>query len=301
MPKIAYKNHRFNANTLAQIEQAAAIIEEYREAGFVLTLRQLFYQFVARDLIPNTQRSYKQLGQVVANARMAGMLDWLSIEDRTRWLRERNKWSSPEKIIGACAKQYHRDLWVQQDYRPEVWIEKDALVGVIEEVCNRWDVPFFACRGYGSLSELWVAGQRMSRWIDQQQEPIVFHLGDHDPSGIDMTRDIAERLETFCDQRIEVRRLALNMDQIEEYGPPSNPAKLSDSRANGYVDEFGNESWELDALEPQVIVDLIDRAILSIVDSGLQRREEQREERERAQIGRVAQNWRSIVRDLEKS
>lgn len=107
-------------------------------------------------------------------------------------------------------------------------------------------------------------------YLDAGQAPVILHLGDHDPSGIDMTRDIVARLEVFTDYAgIEVRRVALNMDQVEQYGPPPNPAKLTDSRVGQYIAVYGLDSWELDALEPQVIVDLIEQKTLERRDADL--------------------------------
>jgi len=158
--------------------------------------------------------------------------------------------------VDACARQFRIDKWATQPRRIEVWIEKDALVGVIEGVCTELDVPYFSCRGYTSQSEMWVGAQRLAaHWRKAKQNPLILHFGDHDPSGIDMTRDIQARLQEFsfgtAGHPLELRRLALNMDQVELYGPPPNPAKLTDSRCEAYMEEHGNESWELDALEPR--------------------------------------------------
>ena len=256
MPKVEYVTKRFNAASESRIVDANEIISEFAELGFSLTLRQLYYQFVARGKIENSQKSYKQLGELISNARLAGLIDWRAIEDRTRSVRGRNHWDCPAGIVDAAAGWYGRALWVDQDYRPQVWIEKDALVGVIEGVCVEFDVPYFSCRGYTSQSALWRAAQVM-RGLPFGQTPVVIHLGDHDPSGMDMTRDITERLKLFCGQAVAVERIALNYDQIKQYNPPANPAKLTDSRAGGYISKFGSDSWELDALNPTVIAALI--------------------------------------------
>lgn len=286
MPFIKYEDHKLNDGTLHVIGQANQIIDEYADQGFSLTVRQLYYQFVARDIFPDNRRwswtgqrwvrdadgtknadpNYKWLAGIVSKGRMAGLIDWNAIEDRTRWLRSESHWSSPHEMVEACAQQYRVDLWERQKYRPEVWIEKDALIGVIEPVCVELDVPFFACRGYVSQSEQWNAAQRLRRHSHQSQHPIVFHLGDHDPSGVDMTRDNLERLDLFSNRPLEVRRLALNWDQIEEFDPPPSPAKLTDSRARGYIAEFGDDSWELDALEPQVMADLIRTSVEALIN-----------------------------------
>ena len=253
----------FKAPSLAIIAAANEIIDEYRAQGFVLTLRQLYYQFVARDLLPNTTQSYKRLGAIINDARLAGLIDWLAIEDRTRNLEEHFHFTGPRHAIETIRDQYHIDMWANQDKRVEVWIEKEALVGVIAEICDNNDVPYFACRGYVSQSEQWRAGMRGRARYSAQQDTVVLHFGDHDPSGIDMTRDNQDRLRLFAgyEGQPTVIRLALNMAQIEELNPPANPAKMTDSRFETYAAEFGTESWELDALEPAYIVNLIEQGI----------------------------------------
>jgi len=255
-----FVERNFAESSLEIIRQANEIIELYRAQGYILTLRQLYYQFVARDMIPNTQQSYKRLGSIVNDARLAGLVDWESIEDRTRNLESNAHWNSPAAGIQALRDQYRIDMWDNQRFRVEVWIEKEALVGVIEPVCRELDVDFFACRGYVSQSEQWRAGMRArTRYNRMEQETVILHFGDHDPSGIDMTRDNNDRLAMFAGYRGKptVERIALNMDQVERYNPPPNPAKQTDSRFGGYIAEYGDQSWELDALEPRVIDQLI--------------------------------------------
>lgn len=282
------------------IAQANAIIEDFAAQGFDLTLRQLFYQFVARDLIPNTFREYKKLSSTVTDARYAGLIDWLHITDRTRSLRSNSHWDEPEDIIASAVSSFAIDKWQAQEYRPEIWIEKDALVGVIEGVCKRLDVSYFSCRGYTSASEMWIAARRLIRYIENGQVPIVIQLGDHDPSGIDMTRDIFDRLELFIESEgydpAEVQRTALNMNQIEMYRPPPNFAKLTDSRADAYVKRYGQNSWELDALEPTVLADLIESTVASYRDDRLWQGAVSLEERHRSDLRDVAQRWSDVTR-----
>ena len=153
---------KFQAKTLAVIEQAAQITEDYKRRGFTLTLRQLYYQFVQRNLIENKLSEYKRLGSIIDDARQAGLIDWSTIEDRTRNVEHPNVWASAESILQAVARQYKENPWLNQEYWPEVWIEKDALVGVIEGVCTEFRVPYFACRGYASQSEIYAAGKRLA-------------------------------------------------------------------------------------------------------------------------------------------
>lgn len=261
MPKIAYTRKNFSVDRLLVIQRANELCESYERQGFTLTLRQLYYQFVARGWIPNRDAEYKKLGDIISDGRRAGLIDWYHLEDRTRFVRSNTHWNSPADIVRAAAASYDEDRWVAQEYRVEAWIEKDALVGVLGSVCPGLDVPFFSCRGYTSDSEVWRAAQRLRGYERNGQTPVILHFGDHDPSGIDMTRDIIDRLRLFSGLRIEVERLALNMDQIDRYNPPPNPAKVTDSRYASYVDVYGEESWELDALEPSVIVDLVQTAV----------------------------------------
>ena len=280
MPKIAYIEKSFQKKRLDLISRSNSIIAEYAEQGFTLTLRQLYYQLVSRDVIPNSQTEYKKLSATISDARLAGLLDWAAIVDRTRGLRSNSHWDKPADILESAIASYRIDKWADQPRRPEVWIEKDALIGVIEGVCSDLDVAYFAARGYNSQSEMWATGRKFAKYLRIGQVPIIFHLGDHDPSGLDMTRDIIERLALFVGQDIEVKRLALNFNQVERYAPPPNPTKLTDSRAGPYLDEFGGSSWELDALSPAIIADLITEAIESVRDENLWQAATAREEEE---------------------
>lgn len=303
-PRIAYVGRDFRPDSLDVIAQAEAICAAYAQQGFDLTLRQLYYQFVSRDLIPNTDRSYKRLGSIVNDARLAGLLDWNYIVDRTRNVRSLSHWNDPPEIVRAVSNQFRHDKWADQPCRPEVWIEKDALVGVIEGVCQANDVAYFSCRGYTSQSEVWGAAQRLGQYMVKDQQPVILHLGDHDPSGIDMSRDIEDRLRLFLDgdgfdpDDLEVRRLALNMDQVRQYDPPPNPAKLTDARAKGYIARHGASSWELDALEPTVLAALIQDAIHDVRAADLWTGAVAREEREREVLVAAAERWDEVAEFL---
>lgn len=301
MSKIAYSTIRFSDARLAMVEKANEIITDYQAQGFALTLRQLYYQFVARGLIANKQTEYKRLGDIVNDARLAGMIDWEAIEDRTRGVSTIASWSDPKDILDACAKQFKLDLWSSQPYRIEVWVEKEALAGVIEDVSVRNRVPFLSCRGYTSQSEMWRAAQRLNRWVEGGQKILLLHLGDHDPSGIDMSRDIQDRLRLFMDDnfdQLEFRRLALNFDQVKAYNPPPNPAKADDSRYEGYSDQFGTESWELDALEPKVLHQLVEDAILEVRDEAAFDARKDEEAEHRRILGKVAVQWDKVTKGL---
>lgn len=305
--KIEYVSRNFSLAALDMIAKANAIIEEYQEQGIELTLRQLYYQHVARGLIPNNQREYKRLGSIINDARLAGMISWKAIVDRTRNLQGNSHWNSPKEIVETAAKTYQIDKWEDQEFRVEVWVEKDALVGIVEDVCRDLDVSFFSCRGYTSQSEMWAAGMRLKRFAEPRQyrkpnghgaytkgqKPVIIHLGDHDPSGIDMSRDIDDRLRLFGGaSEIQVNRIALNMDQIERYSPPPNPAKITDSRAAGYISIHGNESWELDALEPRVLSSLIRKTVLKYRDEDLWHKREFLEQKHKRALLKAAKGFK---------
>ncbi len=268
MPLIQYKEINFQRKSLALIEWANEIVNTYSQQGFNLTLRQLYYQLVSRDIIPNNEKSYDNIGTLVNNGRLAGLIDWHAIEDRTRNLRSLSHWDSPSEILRSAAHSFRLDKWIGQPNYVEVWVEKDALVEIVGRAANGLDVPFFSCRGYVSQSEMWSAAQRLISRSHDHKKLIILHLGDHDPSGIDMTRDIRERLDMFTQndldidcEGINIKRIALNMNQVREYNPPPNPAKLTDSRCAEYIEKYGDSSWELDALEPQVLMELIQEQI----------------------------------------
>ena len=306
MPKIAYIQRNFKDTTLETIDRANEIIEDYAAQGFMLTLRQLYYQFVSRDWLANTQRNYKNLGGIINDGRLAGLIDWSAIEDRTRNLESNPHWKSPADIMRGAANSYALDLWAGQEFMPEVWIEKEALAGVIERPCEDLDVPFFACRGYTSQSEMWNAAQRLHGYKHKHgRTPVIIHLGDHGPSGIDMTRDIRDRLEMFFlptgFDPPEIHRIALNMDQVKKYDPPPNPAKTTDSRFEGYMDKFGHDSWELDALDPATLVELVRKTILIYRDEDIYNEEYDKQERGRDRLNFVAGNWGDMMKIMDEA
>lgn len=293
MPKICYEEKKFRQTSLELISVINEIIEEYTAAGFDLTLRQTYYQLVARGYIENTERSYKNTGSLINDARLAGLIDWYAITDRTRNLRGNSHWERPQDILSSARYSYMLDRWKDQPNYVEVWIEKDALVGVISSICNELDVPYFSCRGYTSQSEMWRAARRFQAQWNKESRTII-HLGDHDPSGIDMTRDIQDRLDLFGADAY-VKRVALTMDQIDHYAPPPNPTKLSDARASGYIKNYGYECWELDALEPSVITALIKNEVTALIDKDIKRQVEDQEDLDKRTLSLIEENYEEVM------
>ena len=274
----------FRQSSLELIEHANAIIAQYSTR---LTLRQLYYQFVARGIIPNSQREYSRLGDLVSRGRNNGRIPWDTIEDRTRKLQGQRCYDdSIAEYLSTVQFDYHEDPWTGQAFRAEVWIEKDALVGVIERVCSDWHVPYFSCRGYVSDSAAYAAAQRLKLAVS----PVVFHLGDHDPSGIQMTGDIEHKLRLYMQSPIEVVRLALNEDQTEDL--PPNVVKDSDSRSETYREDFGEDCWELDALDPALIQTLVHNAVDERIDHRAWNAAKKHEQESKEELGKLIKELR---------
>jgi hypothetical protein len=304
--------------TRRAIDQINEIIDEYQAQGFVLSVRQIFYQLVARDLIKNTHKEYKRIGQIICSGRDAGLIDWEAIEDRTREVQTHASWESPEDRIERAAASFQRDLWEDQPYRPEIWIEKAALIGVIEPVCDRYRVPYYATRGNNSQTMQHEAGQRFAEYIEDDLTPVVLFLSDHDPKGLDMHRDNIERLRIYATPNsgytqggadmhygliersdIEVRRLGLTMEQVRLYNPPPNIAKESDTTTEAYKAAVGtDECWELDALRPDVIQTLIENELVSMIEANEWNEAGKQEDEERALLKSVAKNWAKVEKLL---
>lgn len=296
MPKIQYKEISFRQKSLDLIELINSVIDEYSAQGYELTLRQAYYQLVARGYIENNERSYKNIGSLINDGRLAGLIDWNSITDRTRNLRNRAHWDQPQDVIYSAKYSYLLDKWEGQPNYVEVWVEKDALIDIVGQACRPLDTPHFSCRGYTSQSEMWSAAQRFIRQKNREARYII-HLGDHDPSGIDMTRDIQERLEMFGAD-VYVKRVALTMNQVTTYNPPPNPAKITDSRCGKYIDQYGEESWELDALEPQMLTKLITNEVTALRDDAIYQAICYREEAEKRELQTVADKYQKVINFL---
>ena len=265
------------------------VLDEYAGLGYAITLRQLYYQLVSRGLVPNEQRYYKRLGEVITKAREGGYIDWHAIVDRGRNPVMAADWQDAGELLQAAARQFRLDRWADQPKYVEVWCEKDALGSVLEPVCDRYHIRFMANRGYSSASAMWQAAQRLQRANERGQQPVVIYLGDHDPSGIDMTRDVEDRLSLMSYRTpIETIRLALNFNQVEQYSPPPNPAKLTDSRADAYIRSFGPESWELDALDPQTLDQMVSDQVDALIDQDLYDRKLLREDEIKARLEAIA-------------
>jgi hypothetical protein len=289
--KESFIDRKFSLASLALIKKANEILAEYEAAGYDLSVRQLYYQFVARDIIPNTTKSYSNLSSVISDGRKAGMIDWGMILDRGRVVVSNSHWKTPKEILESAATSFAIDKWLTQPNFVYVMVEKQALEGVLQPVCSALDVPFLANKGYCSDSTMYRVGKRIEHARMRGKEPVVIYLGDHDPSGIDMTRDVTERLEMYSGGPVDVLRVALNMDQIRRLRPPENPAKSSDSRFDSYVERFGTSSWELDAIEPNELAQIVRTNIIANRDEDEWDKAVEREDNMKIDLQRMADDY----------
>lgn len=259
--KQEFRTLRARAKKLETIEVCNKILDEYMDQGYRLTLRQLYYQLVARDLIPNKTEEYNRLGGTMVDARMGGIIDWDAIEDRVRIPHLDYYADSVSEAVENTINYYKRNRQEGQSMQVEIWTEKDAVSNILKKVSQHFHVRLMVNRGYSSCSAMYRASKRML-----YDPTTILYVGDHDPSGLDMLRDIKDRLIEFDVPEFEVIPVALTMDQIEEFNPPPNPAKISDPRAKWYIAQHGNISWELDALSPQSLHDVVTSAMKESID-----------------------------------
>lgn len=271
------------------LNDIVSIVKNYHYQGITLTNRQLYYQLVSKDIIPNADEIYKRICTFLTDARYGGLIDWKAIEDRGRTPEKHADWKNIKSLIESATYSYRLPRWKDQDYYVELYCEKQAMESVLKPVADKYHIYFGVNKGYSSASTMYDLAQRIKSKIESGKKAIILYLGDHDPSGLDMIRDIRTRIWEFLtkgddaidyehdeddydeddeDQPFRVIPLALKMTQIKQYGPPPNPAKITDPRAGWYIQEYGKKSWELDALEPKVLMKIADDGILEYLDSG---------------------------------
>lgn len=231
-----------------------------------MTVRQLFYAAVSTNLIKNNQGEYDKLGDLVTRGRMAGWLDWDVIVDRGRTTRAVSTYTDPMEIMRETVRNFRTDKWEDQPNYVEAMIEKQALEGVVSPVCSKLEIPFTSNKGYLSATLAYDVGKRLQERRRAGKMVHIIYAGDHDPSGLDMGRDIKERLETFSDGTVYVHRIALNRDQIDQYHLPHNPAKTNDPRFKKYEVIHGSESWEMDALPLEELAAVFTKSVSALRD-----------------------------------
>jgi hypothetical protein len=244
------------------------VLTEYDAQGFSVTLRQLFYKLVSDHVLINRVPDYRNLGRYINAAKEAGEIDWDWVEDRTRFVRSRQRYRTTTELLESAQQDWHMDFWVGQPIRPELWIEKDALLSIVAPVCHEFDVPYYSLRGWGRPSDKMDATRRYSDYADLGQRSVILHAGDHDPTGLSATENIEKEVAKYMrelagEEFTSVRRIALNMEQIKQLSLAPNRIgedgdKSQESRWDGYVQKTGtHDTWELDALEPTILQNII--------------------------------------------
>lgn len=289
--KEKFQDWKPNGLTLDRLTQIKAVLTEFAAMGIRLTLRQLFYQLVSKDIIPNTQREYKNLGTILSKARLAGMVDWDAVEDRVRRPEKHAEWRDIPSLVESAIAAYRRPRWEDQPNYVELWCEKDALRSVLEPITDDLHVTLMVNRGYSSISAMYDSAKRIIRATEAGKDCYILYLGDFDPSGEDMVRDVRDRMTLLGSVKhgaLEVRKIALTRDQIDEYEPPPNPAKTTDSRFQKFSDAHGTESFEVDALPPQSMMDIVRSSIEDLMDMDLYNAWAAREEAEKQKLIKAA-------------
>ncbi|KKN67395.1 hypothetical protein LCGC14_0462590 [marine sediment metagenome] len=346
---------RLNKKNQEQLEVINSIIEEYARDGYVLTLRQLYYQLVSRDIIPNEQKEYAKLSTLLVKGRMAGVVDWDAIEDRIRVPNIPYSVDDIEDAIQDTIDQYRLNRQDGQDVYIELWVEKDALSGVLKRITHYYHINLMVNRGYSSCTAMHDAYERFVKKVAEGKKVVVLYLGDHDPSGLDMVRDITDRTREFLinsdelhelwhekcmanngngtddvsslrgeleeeyleysdekekrqnefimdedgdlfpnfakmyacklfDEQVEIRQIGLTTEQVKQYAPPPNPAKITDPRAKNYIAQFGNTSWEVDALKPEILHSLVREGVEGLIDMKLFKDQIKKEESDKGKL-----------------
>ncbi len=286
------------------------ILSQYHNT--LLTLRQIYYRLVADYKLPNKRTSYNGLSRILVKARENGDVDDTRIEDRSRQvLGGDGGFASPEdyleyKIDAFSGNNYTRRMWDDQDSYVEVWVEKDALSRVIASAAEGFRVVIAPSRGYSSYTYLkrMAVEDRFTQYKDKQI--IVLDFRDHDPSGIQMTEDLEKRLKHYCELAdlpaigLRVKRIALTIDQVQQYHLDPNPVKTADTRSPEYVATYGNGCWELDALPPEVLTGMVQKAVGAEIDMSVWRASQERSLREKKELDPRLTEMARVLQDMNK-
>lgn len=245
------KRHR---STKSEMEQRAdalfAIVERIKPA----TVRGVFYQATSPGIVEKTEAGYTAVQRMLVQLRRSGRMPYGWLTDGTRWQRKPRTHGSPSEALQATAQLYRKRLWDDLDEYAEIWIEKDALAGVVYPITAHFDAPLMVARGYASLSFLHSAAEYINEIASEGISTHIYHFGDFDPSGVDAAYKIRDTLrEVAPDAEIHFERVAVLDEQIAALKLPTRPTKKTDSRARN----FGEESVELDAIHPDLLRALV--------------------------------------------
>jgi hypothetical protein len=227
-----------------------------------MTVRQVFYRLVSAGLVNKTEGEYNQVVvRLLTKLRLDGSMPWSWITDGTRWMRKSTRYGSVEEALEETSRLYRRDYWRDLEHYVEVWLEKDALAGVLFRVTDEWGVPLMVTRGFASLSYVHNAAETIER-IGKPTH--IYYFGDYDPSGVEIDRNLERRLREFAPTSdIRFERVAVRREQIDELGLPTRPTKRGANHGRGLHE---GDSVEVDAIPPPVLLDLVRGCIERHVD-----------------------------------
>lgn len=225
------------------------------------TVRGVFYQAVSQGLVDKTETEYNNVVmRLLIKMRLQRSLPYAWLADSTRWMRKPNTYTGLKELLTESHKFYRRSLWHDQPVYIEIWMEKEALVGVIDEVTGLWDVPLMVTRGYASLSFLHTAGESIE---ELGKQTYIYYFGDYDPSGVNISVNVEERLRKFAPSAdLYFERIAVTPAQIQAWNLPTRPTKKTDSRAK----TFKGDSVELDAIPAKKLRELVNDCIAQHID-----------------------------------
>jgi hypothetical protein len=256
-----------------------AVLDSYHP----MTVRQCFYQLVSRGSIAKTEQEYKTIVRLLTEMRRRQQIPFDWIADNTRWMRKPITYDSITQMLEYSQQTYRRSIWRDQNVYVEVWLEKDALAGVLYVETERWDVPLMVTRGYSSISYLHSAAEAIAA---QGKPAFIYYFGDHDPSGKDITRAVEAGLREFAPEAdITFARVAVTEQQIRSLHLPTRPTKATDSRGK----HFEGESVEVDAIDPLTLREMVRGRIELHIDQDALHRTQAVEELERESLATLAQ------------
>lgn len=247
--------------TRQEVEEIRAALYRLLSQEKPMTVRQVFYRLVSQGVIEKTENEYNStVCRLLSEMRKAGTIPYDWIADNTRWMRKTDSYRSLSQMLTSQKKLYRRALWDNQPDYVEVWLEKDALAGVLMDVTDPWDVPLMVSRGFSSLSFLYEAASEIKA---REQPAYLYYLGDFDPSGLLIPKKIEENLRAMAPEcEIHFKRVAVNPEQITAMNLPTRPTKKTNSHAR----DFGDQSVEVDAIPPQVLKGMVRDLIVSHIN-----------------------------------
>jgi len=245
--------------TLDLIKEAFNVLSEYNP----MTLRQVYYQLVSKQIIENKKSEYQRLDNALIVARKEGLIPYEWIEDRTRRPRDIAMWEDLSEFIEDIRYAYRKNIWSRQKNYIVVWVEKEALSEIFRKIVEPYGVTLVVGRGYNSLS---IKKELADRFKSMNKSVIILYFGDFDPSGEDIYRDLIDSF-SFFETRPKIEKIALTREQVEEYHLPFDFTKKTDARASKFIDKYGDMAVELDALPIQVLQGLIKENIEKYLDA----------------------------------